>query len=110
MLLTNLLVLIVTTHADGPLIVIPDAGPDQYVYSGQVSLRHKRFYDICGYHPEGVSPGEEELTFCKHFNGVEDAPKILWPATYGTTLNAPFIPFVNIGMDISLNATQPGEM
>lgn len=85
-----------------------DRGSGVYIYSGQVSLRHKRFYDICGYHPEGVSPGEEELVFCKHYNGVDNAPKILWPAEYGCTLNAPYSPFINIGMDVSTNQVAPG--
>jgi hypothetical protein len=85
-------------------------GSGVYIYSGQVSLRHKRFYDICGYHPEGVTPGEEELEFCKRYNGTNNAPSILWPGLYGTTLNAPFTPFINVGMDFSLNDVQPGAI
>lgn len=80
-------------------------GSDVYIYSGQVSIRHKRFYDVCGYHPEGVSPGDEELDFCKHYNGVENAPKILWPCEYGSTINAG--PFINIGLNSSLNGIKP---
>jgi hypothetical protein len=87
-----------------------ERGSGVYIYSGQVSLRHQRFYESCGYHPEGVSPGEEELEFCKKYNGTENAPKILWPAAYGTTLNAPHVPFINIGLDFSTNAVQPGAL
>lgn len=80
-------------------------GSGVYIYSGQVSLRSQAFYTKVGWHPEGVDPGTEELEMCKHFNGVEGAPLILWHAKYGTTLNAG--PFHNIGMGSSLNAEGP---
>jgi glycosyltransferase involved in cell wall biosynthesis len=79
-------------------------GSGVYIYSGQISLRHKRFYDAVGYHDEGISPGEEELEMCKRFNGTESAPEIVWPAKYGCTLNSLFI---NIGMDYSTNSVIP---
>lgn len=81
-------------------------GSDVYVYSGQVSLRSKCLYDTVGYHQEGVDPGKEELDYCIRYNAAEGAPKILWPAEYGTTLNAG--PFHNIGLGSSLNNIQPG--
>lgn len=81
-------------------------GSNVYVYSGQISLRHKRFYDIVGYHDEGISPGEEELAMCKRFNGTDNAPDILWPAEYAVLLNSS--PFKNIGFDSSLNSVIPG--
>lgn len=81
-------------------------GSGVYVYSGQVSLRHKRFYDNCGYHPEGVSPGEEELEFCKRYNACEGAPDIVWPAKFACEFNQGA--FVNIGTgEASLNAVVP---
>lgn len=83
-------------------------GSGVYIYSGQVSLRHRRFYDVCGYHAEGLSPGEEELEFCKRYNGTENAPKILWPAFYGSTFGTPYALFTTIGVDFSLNSVQPG--
>lgn len=80
-------------------------GSDVYVYSGQVSLRSKVWYDTVGYHDENCSPGEEELAMCIRYNGTPNAPKILWPAEYGTILNAG--PFKNIGMGNSLNWIMP---
>lgn len=76
-------------------------GSGVYIYSGQISLRHRRFYTKTGWHKEGVSPGEEEIEFCQRFNGTEGVGKILWDADYGCTLNAG--PCVNLGMGNSLN-------
>jgi glycosyltransferase involved in cell wall biosynthesis len=81
-------------------------GSNVYVYSGQISLRHKRFYDVVGYHSERTTPGEEELEMCKRFNGTDRAPDILWPAEYAVRLNSS--PFKNIGMGASLNSVMPG--
>jgi hypothetical protein len=76
-----------------------------YVYSGQVSLRHKRFYDALGYHSAQVQAGVEEDEFCHRYNNTTTVPTILWPARYGSVLNAG--PFVNIGLDSSVNAVEP---
>ncbi len=76
-------------------------GTDVYCYSGQVSLRSKIWYDTVGWHDENCGPGEEELRMCIKYNGTPNAPKILWPAEYGTTLNAGL--FHNIGLGNSLN-------
>lgn len=76
-----------------------------YVYSGQVSLRHKRFYDIVGMHREGVDAGTEELDMCHTYNQIENPPKIVWLANYAPPLNRGL--FTNIGMDSSTNTVQP---
>lgn len=82
-----------------------EQGSGVYVYSGQCSFRHERFYNSVGYHQEGVSPGEEELEMCKRYNDTHNAPEILWPG------NMPFhfqcSPFKNVGMDYSLNSVAP---
>lgn len=81
-------------------------GSHVYVYSGQVSLRHQRFYDVVGYHEEGISPGAEELEMCKRFNGAEGVGDIYWPAPWGCQFNTG--PFHNIGTgSMSLNAKEP---
>jgi len=81
--------------------LIPDSG--LYVYSGQVSLRNQLFYDKVGWHSPGVEAGQEELDMCYRYNALkENAPKILWPAQYGTVLNHG--PFKNTGLGDSLNA------
>ena len=80
-------------------------GSGVYIYSGQVTLRHSRFYDVVGYHNVGSSPGEEELEMCKRFNATDSAPDIIWPANIPSTLNSGL--FINVGMDHSVNAVQP---
>jgi len=82
-------------------------GSGVYVYSGQVSLRHKRFYDVVGFHQEGISPGEEELEMCKRFNGTENAPDIVWPANIPCTFNAGLFRHDDHGA--SLNNITPGS-
>lgn len=81
-------------------------GSDVYVYSGQVSIRSEGFYRAVGFHDEGKTPGDEELEMCKTYNGTPNAPKILWDASFGVTLNSG--PFHNIGMGNSLNSVAPG--
>jgi len=82
-------------------------GSDVYVYSGQVSLRHKRFYDAVGYHKENDTPGEEELDMCKRYNATDNAPVILWPAWMGAPLGTGL--FDNIGLGYSTNNVEPGK-
>jgi hypothetical protein len=77
-------------------------GSDVYIYSGQVSLRHQRFYKVVGYHAENRQAGDEELELCKRYNGTVGAPDILYPANLGVTLNAGL--FKNIGFECSTNA------
>jgi len=38
-------------------------GSDVYCYSGQVSLRHERFYQATGFHDENTEAGDEEFDF-----------------------------------------------
>lgn len=76
-------------------------GSGVYIYSGQVSLRHQRFYKATGMHRTGISPGEEELDMCIRFNAVENAPLIVWPACFPTAQGCG--PFRHIG-DNSLNS------
>lgn len=78
-----------------------------YVYSGQVSLRNKLFYDRVGYHTVGLQAGQEEEDMCWRYNSLENPPKILWPAQYGTVLNAGL--FKNIGLAVSVNAVNPEQ-
>jgi len=82
-----------------------DQGSGVYVYSGQCSFRSKVWVEKVGYHKEGVSPGEEELEMCQRYNATKNAPLILWPGNMGFHFQCS--PFKNIGMDFSLNATQP---
>lgn len=82
-----------------------ERGSGVYIYSGQVSLRHRRFYSTVGWHNEELPPGEEELDMCKRFNACDNCGDILWHAEFGSTLNAG--PFINIGLDSSTNAVQP---
>jgi len=82
-------------------------GSGVYVYSGQVSLRHKRFYDVVGFHQEGISPGEEDLEMCKRFNGTENALAIVWPANIPCTFNAGLFRHDDHG--VSLNNITPGS-
>lgn len=81
-------------------------GSGVYIYSGQVSLRHQRFYSSIGLHSENTSPGEEELNMCLRFNATENAPDIVWPAHIPSTINTGL--FINIGFDSSVNAVRPG--
>jgi hypothetical protein len=78
-----------------------------YVYSGQVSLRHQRFYKSLGNHAEGVQAGVEEEEMCHRYNDTTHPPDILWDAQFGCTINAG--PFLNIGLDTSVNAVEPGS-
>lgn len=78
-----------------------------YVYSGQISLRHQRFYTALGYHIESVAAGQEEEEMCHRYNDATHVPAILWPAQYGTILNSG--PFLNIGLEHSMNAVGVGS-
>lgn len=80
-------------------------GSGVYCYSGQISLRHKRWYDKVGYHKEGVTPGEEELEMCIRYNATPDAPYILWPGNVHPHFGCSI--FKNIGMGQSLNNILP---
>lgn len=92
---------------DGPCTPywILHQGTGVYVYSGQISLRHQRFYNVVGMHREGISPGEEELDMCVRYNATNNAPLIVWPATLPCAQNTG--PFRHIGNE-SLNAQEVG--
>lgn len=77
----------------------------QYCYSGQVSLRHKRWYDVIGYHAEGINAGLEELDMCGRYNNFDNPPEILWPANIPCHYNTSM--FVDIGSGHSLNSIEP---
>lgn len=74
-----------------------------YVYSGQVSLRHKRFYSVIGYHTPDIDPGHEELDMCYRYAKLDEDKKlkILYPADFGVTFQHG--PFRTIG-DFSVNS------
>ena len=80
-------------------------GSGVYIYSGQVSIRTEKFYAAVDWHKEGIPAGEEELDMCIRFNAADNAPDIIWPAMFGCMLNTS--PFINIGMNASLNAVMP---
>lgn len=82
--------------------LVPDSGV--YGCSGQVSLRHKRFYDVVGYHGLGMSPGEEELDMCSRWNRCK-SPRIFWPADIPCGLGKGV--FANNGLGVSLNRSRP---
>ncbi len=52
---------------------------DTYVFSGNASLRHRRFHDAYGQYTEGLTPGKTELNYCHKFNTTE-GPSIVWAA------------------------------
>jgi len=77
----------------------------QYVYSGQVSLRHQRLYTYLGYHHEGINAGLEELDMCGRYNTAENPPEILWPANLACNYQTSC--FIDIGAGYSLNTLEP---
>lgn len=81
-------------------------GSGCYGYSGQVSLRHRRFYDDLGMHALGLSPGEEELDMCRRWN-CNGKTRILYPAELDLRLNGEHALFRNIGLGCSLNGIVP---
>ena len=52
---------------------------DTYVFSGNASLRHRRFHEAYGNYTAGLTPGKTELNYCAKFNSME-GPEIVWPA------------------------------
>jgi hypothetical protein len=54
-------------------------GSDTYVFSGNASLRHRRFHDKHGTYRRNLTPGQIELTYCDRFNRREGCD-IVWPA------------------------------
>jgi len=56
---------------------------DTYVFSGNASLRHRRFHDAYGPYREGLPPGRTELWYCDRFNRGK-GPEIVWPSFLST--------------------------
>lgn len=53
------------------------------VFTGHPSLRHRRYRDVYGPYPEGLTPGDTELAYAYQFRmGPQDGPGIVWPADY----------------------------
>lgn len=52
---------------------------DSYVFTGNPSLRHRRFRDAYGAYAAGLKPGETELNYCNAFN-THEGPSIVYPA------------------------------
>lgn len=49
------------------------AGSGFYVYSGQTSLRHARYYSAVGWHDENCTPGQEEESMCWRYGNLENS-------------------------------------
>lgn len=52
---------------------------EPYIFTGNPSLRHRRFHETYGPYVEGLSPGHTEVSYCSQFNEKE-GPSIVWPA------------------------------
>lgn len=68
----------------------------QYMFSGNPSLRHKRFHDCYGGYPEGLWPGDTELAFDGRIRQHQGGVKILADVDLGT-----WGAFAHIGRDKS---------
>jgi len=56
-----------------------EKGSGFFVFSGNPSLRHRRFHQAYGNYAEGLKPGETEVSYCWRFN-TTPGPGIVWPA------------------------------
>lgn len=57
---------------------------DTYLFSGNASLRHRRFHDAYGPYPDKkLTPGMTELWYCDRYNSGK-GPEIVHPAWYAT--------------------------
>lgn len=54
----------------------------QYAFSGNPSLRHRRFADTYGPYNEDVTPGDTELDYDYRFR-IKSGPEIWWPVDLG---------------------------
>lgn len=53
------------------------------VFTGHPSLRHTRYRDVYGWYPEGLTPGDTELSYAYQYRiGPPSGPAIVWPASY----------------------------
>ncbi|MHC4207630.1 MAG: glycosyltransferase family 2 protein [Planctomycetota bacterium] len=58
-----------------------------YAFSGHPALFHKRFHDIYGMYPEGLSPGKTEVAMDTQIKAKKEGPLIVFPydmGKYGT--------------------------
>ena len=51
----------------------------QYQYSGNPSLRHRRYFDAYPRYPTDKNPGECEIWHDQDVRKMQDSPEILWP-------------------------------
>ena len=54
----------------------------QYAYSGNPHLKHRRFFEQHGGWPEGLDPGKTELAYDEQVRSI-DGPHIWWPLAIG---------------------------
>ena len=57
-----------------------------YQFSGNPSLRHRRFWEAFGEYPEGLNPGNTEIAYDAQIRNVglnTNAPRIVWPVDLG---------------------------
>jgi len=54
-----------------------------YQFSGNPSLRHRRFAQFYGPYPENVNPGDTEVDYDNKIRSVRGGPKIYWPVDLG---------------------------
>ena len=64
----------------------------QYAFSGNPSLRHRRFFEAYGPYPVGLTPGETEIVYDAVIRAAP-GPTIVWPVEIGG-----WGPFSHIGM------------
>lgn len=66
---------------NGELFWRLDRECDPYVFTGHPSLRHSRYWNVYGRYPEGLSPGETELSYAYQYRyaNVANAPDIVYP-------------------------------
>lgn len=67
---------------EGSMYWLLNRAADSYVFTGHPSLRHRRFFDAYGNYPEGLKPGETELSMALQFR-TSAGPAIVWPAALG---------------------------
>lgn len=56
----------------------------QYFFSGNPSLRHRRFFEAYNLYPEGLKPGETELKYDEQIQATGGGPNIYIPIDAGS--------------------------
>jgi hypothetical protein len=69
---------------DGKQIYLHVLPTRQYMFSGNPSLRHIRFYEAFGAYPEGLQPDKTETDYDNQIRIKGAHPKILYPVDLGT--------------------------